>query len=211
LLDNPHSPEVFAELLALALDGMVILSPDQLRLLEAHYQLLLRWNARMSLTTVTSMSEAVVRHYAESIFLGQLLLKTEADADDRLGIVDIGSGAGFPGIPIAVLRPTWRVTLVESNQRKAVFLAEASRELSNVGVKANRAQEIAGTWDWVVSRAVRPADVAQQALRLGRRIGLLMGAEDVERLPSNIGWQDPVQLPWGERRVAITGEVPRGT
>ena len=87
--------------------------------------------------------------------------------------VDIGTGAGFPGIPIAVVRPECAVTLIESHQRKAVFLREATRDLLNVRVLAMRAEDVKEKFDWIVSRAVSPADVLK--LDLAPNIALLTG------------------------------------
>ena len=93
---------MFAELLLERLDGVAVLSQDQVRRLEAHYELLLRWNKVINLTSVHKPAEAVERHYCESLFLGAHL------PPGAFSIADIGSGAGFPGIPVAVLRPSAR-------------------------------------------------------------------------------------------------------
>ncbi len=114
---------MFADLLRERLRGIVELSPGQIAALEAHYELLVRWNKTVNLTTITSLEEAVERHYCESLFLGAHL------PAGNLRVVDVGSGAGFPGFPVAILRPECSVTLVESHQRKAVFLREASRKI----------------------------------------------------------------------------------
>ena len=108
----------------------------------------------MNLTTVKSGEETVTRHYCESLFFGSHL------PGEPRSVVDIGSGAGFPGVPIAILKPSCAVTLVESHQRKAVFLREATRGLTNVSVVAQRAQDVADKFEWVVSRAVDPQEVA---------------------------------------------------
>ena len=105
-------------------------------MLEAHYRLLLLWNRTLNLSAITGLEEAVERHYCESLFLGAHL------PPGSLAIVDIGSGAGFPGLPVAVLRPECSVTLIESHQRKAVFLREASRGLPGVRVVAKRAEDV---------------------------------------------------------------------
>lgn len=171
---------------------MVELNPIQLALLEEHFRLLLRWNARMNLTTVTKLPEAAVRHYCESLFLGAHLTAGS--------VVDIGSGPGFPGIPVAVLRPDCDVTLVESHQRKAVFLREASRKMSNVVVLAVRGQDVRTRFEWVVSRAVDPEEVL--ALGLAPKTALLIGEENADGL----GFSRIVPLPWGDRRVLAIRE-----
>src|SRR5437868_3656406 len=102
--------------------GLPELPLAKLAALEVHYNLLLRWNTVLNLTGITDLDTAVERHYCESIFLAAHL------PAGPLRLADIGSGAGFPGLPIAVLRPDCMVTLIESHQRKSVFLREASRK-----------------------------------------------------------------------------------
>src|SRR5271163_4237304 len=126
-------PDWFADIFKHELAGRVSLSDDQLNRLHEHYTLLDRWNEKMNLTSVEPGAETVIRHYCESLFFAAHL------ENDAGSIADIGSGAGFPGVPIAILKPEFRVTLVESNQRKAVFLREATRLLPNVSVIAQRA------------------------------------------------------------------------
>jgi len=170
------------------LKGLFPLTEPQLDALEAHYQLLLKWNKVLNLTRIDRLEEAVERHYAESLFLGTRL------PEGSLRIVDIGSGAGFPGIPVAVLRPDCHVTLVESHQRKAVFLREASRSLPNVRVLPQRAEAVRETFDWAISRAVSYSDLRGVLKRLAPRAALLTGAE-----PPGSGFEQ-TPLPWGDRR-----------
>jgi 16S rRNA (guanine(527)-N(7))-methyltransferase RsmG len=162
------------------------LSDDQLNLLEQHYRLLCKWNKRINLTRICGIREAVPFHYCESLFLAQWLPK------GKLRIADVGSGAGFPGIPVAVLRPDCAVDLIESHQRKAAFLREASRQLPNVNVVAMRADDCTVQYDWMISRAVRVQDLL--SLRLAHNFALLLGAEDAKDLES-------LKVPWGERRI----------
>lgn len=164
------------------------LSASQLDQLESHYKLLLKWNESLNLTRLVDASAAVKFHYCESLYVARFL----PDVPQR--VVDVGSGGGFPGVPIAIFRPEWEVTLVESHQRKAVFLREASRELRNVRVVASRAQEMQGTFDWLVSRAVAPAEVL--SLELAPDVVLLIGEQDAVHLA---GEKDVV--PWGRHRV----------
>jgi len=118
----------------------------------------------------------------------------------------VGSGAGFPGFPVAVLRPECSVTLIESHQRKAVFLREASRKVPNVRVLAKRAENVGETFDWVISRAVSYADLAGVLKKLAQNADLLSGAE---RPPESMGfvWDAPVALPWGSQRFLWTGRA----
>src|SRR5258708_36943879 len=165
----------FADLLRRELQGRVDLSDAQVAQLHEHDELLQRWNRKINLTSLTSGPEAVVRHYCESLFFAANLPVTQ-----KARIADLGSGAGFPGVPMAILRPGWTIALIESHQRKAVFLREASRGLGNVVVLANRAGDVEISFDWLVSRAVDPKDVLRNTPRLAPHVGLMLGEGDVQ-------------------------------
>lgn len=171
--------EDFKSLLELEFSPYGRLSPEQTSMLEEHYRLLLRWNRQINLTRITSLQEAVRYHYCESLYLAARL------PVGPLRLIDIGSGAGFPGIPVAIYRPECTVDLVEAHQRKAVFLREAARSLINVRVLPQRAEAVPGSYDWMISRAVRPADVLE--LNLAPHVAVL-GSEGET-------------LPWGEKRA----------
>ena len=190
---------MFADVLRERLAGVVELSPGQVEALEAHYQLLLRWNRTLNLTSIKKTEEAVERHYCESLFLGTHL------PQGRLRIADIGSGAGFPGFPVAVLRPDCSVTLIESHQRKAVFLREASRNVPNVRVLATRAEDVDEQFDWAISRAVSYKDLASFLKKLAPSVDLLTGGEAP---PDGIGfvWQTPILVPFGGQRFLRMGQ-----
>ena len=98
--------EDFKSLLALEFSPYGALTPQQLALLEEHYRLLLRWNQKINLTRITSLQDAVRYHYCESLYLAERLPK------GARRIVDIGSGAGFPGIPVAIYRPECLLSLI---------------------------------------------------------------------------------------------------
>ncbi len=179
---------MFKALLAAEFAPYCALSELQLEQLERHYNSLTRWNDRLNLTRIRDLEGCVRFHYCESLFCARFL----PPGSHR--IADIGSGAGFPGIPIAILRPESEVTLVESHQRKAVFLREAARVLKNVRVVSKRAEDLHETFDWAVSRAVAPEDVLR--LKLSPRTALLIGSSDAAKLA---GQMEP--LPWGKERV----------
>ena len=151
----------FAELLRGYLAGIVEFSDPQTVLLARHYELLVRWNSRLNLTSIRNLEDVVVRHYCESLFFAHHL------PEGAFRVLDFGSGAGFPGIPMAILRPEVQVTLAESHKRKAVFLRECSRELRNVTVSSKRAEELPSGFDWVVARAVDPASVLKIRYKVG--------------------------------------------
>jgi 16S rRNA G527 N7-methylase RsmG len=95
--------------------------------------------------------------------------------------------------------------LIESHQRKAAFLKEATRELANVRVLAKRAEEVGEHFDWVVSRAVLYAEIAQTLKNLGRNAELLTGEVRAADL-IGFDWQAPIRLPWGDRRYLWIGQ-----
>jgi len=184
---------VFRELLRDRLHGIAELTDAQAEALEAHYNLLVHWNRTLNLTAIRELPDVIERHYCESIFLAARL------PAGPLRIVDVGSGAGFPGLAVAVYRPDCRVTLIESHQRKAVFLKEATRHLPNVRVMACRAEQVDEEFDLAISRAVSYRDLAGSLKVLAGAADLLTGAESP---PPDMGfkWESPVPLPWGEHR-----------
>ena len=180
---------MFRDLLAREFAPYGSLTPNQLERLEAHFNRLTQWNARLNLTRIESVEEAVRMHYCESLLVGTRL------PPGPLRIVDVGSGAGFPGIPVAILRPESTVTLVESHQRKGVFLSEASRELKNVNVVTDRAENLKDEYDWLISRAVSPDDVLK--LRLANNLAVLVGSD---ALPTSKARE---LIPWGTNRFLV--------
>jgi 16S rRNA G527 N7-methylase RsmG len=114
---------------------------------------------------------------------------------------------------MAVFKLTWRVTLLESNQRKAVFLRESTRELPNVTILAQRGTSISTPFDWLVSRGVNLGEVLQHLPQLAPRIGLMLSMDDFTAIESmqGIAWREPVRLPWGNQTLCAFGEISRGT
>lgn len=138
--------------------------------LSLYLDLLMKWNARTNLTAIREPEEIVRRHFGESLFAGvQVSGRVGRDAN----LLDFGSGAGFPGLPIQLLLPGSCVTLAESQGKKASFLHEAIRTLGlSTEVWAGRVEampDVAGTprrFDVVTLRAV---DNMEQALVEARR------------------------------------------
>ena len=180
---------MFRELLVREFAPYGSLTIEQVNALEAHYKLLTQWNARLNLTRIESVEDAVRLHYCESLFVGTQL------PEGALRIVDVGSGAGFPGIPIAILRPECTVTLVESHQRKGVFLREASRNIKQIRVVTDRAENLIPDYDWLVSRAVSLRDILK--LELANNLALLGGGEELR------GSESRTQIPWGNGRFLM--------
>lgn len=172
--------------------------------------LILRWNQRVNLTAVRDDEGILKRHFVESIFCARALPAWIGS------LLDFGSGAGFPGIPIALCRPEIAVTLAESNGKKAAFLHEAVRELSAAcTVFARRGESLAGTFECVTLRAV---DRMEQAAAAGARLVapggclvLMTTRGDFEALRaaagSAISWGDLLDIPGGEARVLALGRA----
>ena len=185
---------MFRELLVREFAPYGSLTEHQLDLLEAHFNLLKRWNARLNLTRIGSLEDIVRFHYCESLFVATRL------PYGPLTIVDVGSGAGFPGIPIAIFRPECSMTLVESHKRKSVFLREASRHLRNITVVSGRAENLKEEFDWLVSRAVSPDEILK--FRVSQGLAVLVGEDTA-------GFERYEPLPWGRRRfLAFHVEQP---
>jgi len=196
--------EQFAAILREKCSGFMQLAAAQTDALWAHYELLRHWNARINLTSVIDMEKAAVRHYAESLFLASLI------PVDVQRIADVGSGPGFPGFPVAVARPGAEVVLIESDQRKAAFLREASDYSRNVRVRCVRSDAYKDPVDAVIGRAVRPAEILAVANRLARWCGILLSASDARDAASGSGAQVTL-LPWDTQSAVLTVDVPRGT
>jgi 16S rRNA (guanine527-N7)-methyltransferase len=142
--------------------------------------LLMKWNGRTNLTAIREPEDIVRRHFGESLFTGMALgSRLPEDAE----ILDFGSGAGFPGLPIQLLQPAWRVTLAESQGKKAAFLREAVRTLGlTTEVWSSRVEAMPESrlFDCVTLRAVDDMESAVKAaaerVRPGGVMAILAGA-----------------------------------
>jgi 16S rRNA (guanine527-N7)-methyltransferase len=195
-------PSRFREILVRELSDRVPFSEAQIVQLEQHYELMMRWNQRLNLTSIRNVEEAVTRHYCESLFVGSHL-----DLPGDSTLVDVGTGAGFPGIPVAILRPEFKITLVESHQRKSVFLREATRQLPFVRVLATRIESLTESFDLLLSRAVEINTLLPLLPAISTKAALMLGQDDVANLTDTKTWewQKPIKLPWGDRRYLVTG------
>jgi 16S rRNA (guanine527-N7)-methyltransferase len=210
-----------AELLApfLGADG---LSSHRLDQVSAYLDRLMRWNARMNLTAVRDPEQIVTRHFGESFFAAKQLLGGEEPAPKSA--TDIGSGAGFPGLPVKIFAPALRMRLVEAQHRKATFLREVVRDLqlADCEVVADRAEALAeaepGSADLVTLRAVeRFQDVLPTAAQLTSnkgRMGLLIGREQAETAATTlrgVEWQAEIPVPLSISRIILIGRKREST
>jgi len=129
--------------------GHPSLSPETAEKFAAYLTLLQKWNGRTNLTAIRDEEGILSRHFLESILCAHKL------PQGIVSLLDFGSGAGIPGIPIALIRPEISVTLAESQNKKAAFLREAVRTLSlETKVHSARAETLQTTFDAVTLRAV---------------------------------------------------------
>ncbi len=200
------------------------LASAQLDSISTYIDLLLRWNSRVNLTAIRNPDEIVTRHFGESFFLARHLFPSPSSGvpAERTRVLDIGSGAGFPGLPLKMWAPTIDLTLIESNHKKAAFLREVCRvlTLTNVNVKNERAENLVLTIppvDVVTFRAVERFDtilpVAARFLAPGGRLAILVGSSQLAALAvlaPSLSWLPPVALPGSESRVLVISEVQSG-
>jgi 16S rRNA (guanine527-N7)-methyltransferase len=168
------------------------LPADALARLHAYVALLDKWNRTYNLTAIREPDRMITHHVLDAL---AILPHLPADPDAR--VLDVGSGGGVPGIPLAIARPSWRVTLLDANRKKATFLTQAAIELraANVDVAASRVVEFepAAPYDVVVSRAFAElADFAAGAARHVTPKGVLAAMkgvhpdEELAQLPASI-------------------------
>lgn len=214
-------------------DESAVLSAIQLQDISTYIDLLLRWNARINLTAVRKPEEIVTRHFGESLFAARCLFPKcvgpglgpgQAEPSLACGqhpttgdVVDLGSGAGFPGLPIKIWASQLQLTLIESNQKKATFLREVVRSLTltDVNVFAGRAENFSGVAAVVTVRAVerfeRALPIAGRVLTPGGRLALLIGeaqAVQARQLLPDLRWLAPIPIPLSSRRVLMLGVSP---
>ena len=184
------------------------LTTEQAQRFEEYLALLLRWNARVNLTAVREPEEIVERHFAECIFAAQQL------SNQVNTLLDFGSGAGLPGIPIAICRPEIAVTLAESQGKKAAFLREAVRMLGlRADVWDRRVEQMPPerVFDAVTLRAVdRMPEACRTAVGRLAPGGVLMvfatrGTEPDLRGIKGVTWREDLAIPGSEQGLLLVG------
>jgi 16S rRNA (guanine527-N7)-methyltransferase len=193
----------------LAAAGLAPLDAETAARFESYLSLFVRWNERLNLSAIRDEEGILSRHFIESITVAHALpgsIRT---------LLDFGSGAGLPGIPIALCRPEIAVTLAESQSKKAAFLQEALRVLG-IGAKvhAHRAEVLRTVFDCVTLRAVdKMPEAVAAAMKLvapdgwlalmttGVELGSLKAAAGTE-----ISWSEPKELPFGNNRILALGQ-----
>lgn len=189
--------------------GLAPVDPELAKRFEEYLSLLLRWNARVNLTGIREEEGILARHFVESIACARALPGGIAT------LLDFGSGAGFPGIPIALCRPEIAVTLAESQGKKGAFLQEAVRVLGvPAKVHSQRAELLAAQFDCVILRAVdKMPEAVAMATRLVAPCGwlaLMTTSKELDALIAVAGaefsWHREVQQPGDKERVLALGQ-----
>ncbi len=183
---------------------------DQVLQIQQYIGILLAWNEKINLTAIRDPLEILYRHICESMYA------SVAVPVENGRLADVGSGAGFPGLPLKIIRPNLRVFLVESSIKKVTFLAEVTRELGlkDVQVLARRYEELGeevAPLDFVCSRALGefPAflEWANSQQIAAKQVILWIGARDLPEIQKNRTWDwaEPIQVPNSLRRLLLVG------
>lgn len=173
----PDTPDPAAPAAALMEGGLrlgIPLSPHTVARMVLYLQELIRWNAKVNLTGLTTERDIIGKHFLDSLAAFKLIRPDPAliRPGPGLRILDVGSGAGFPGLALKLQDPELTVTLLEPSQKRAAFLHHMIGLLgiSGVSVLIARVEDLrpdqAGLFDLVTSRAVRPELILAEAPRL---------------------------------------------
>lgn len=194
-----------------ALESFDLTVSDQLcGQIQVYVELLLRWNRRISLTAINSPEEIVKTHFAES------LLATKAFGEMRGRLADVGTGAGFPGLPLRMYVPDLRLTLIEPNAKKCAFLAEVARtlELTNIEIIQRRYEDVRTPdppFDFVTARALGQfqefLDWAETVLAPQGNVMVWTGPDgklELERKKS-WKWRPQYVIPGTKHRLILVG------
>lgn len=183
---------------------------DQVLQIQQYIKMLLAWNDKVNLTAIRDPLEILYRHFCESMYAA-ISVPVEAGR-----LADVGSGGGFPGLPLKISRPGLRVFLVESNLKKATFLAEVIRELglTDAQVIVRRYEELGeeiAPLDFVCSRALGdfPGFLkwAHSEQIAAKEVILWIGARDLAEIQKTDiwKWREPIPVPNSLQRVLLVG------
>ena len=185
-------------------------SDEQVLQIQQYMKILLAWNEKINLTAIRDPLEILYRHFCESMYAAEALHLENGR------LADVGSGGGFPGLALKIMRPGLRVFLVESNIKKVTFLAEVIRELGlrDAQVLARRYEELGeevAPLDYVCSRALGefPAflEWARSEQIAAKQVILWIGARDLPEIQkvATWSWREPIQVPHSLRRLLLVG------
>jgi len=190
------------------------LSAHQAEQVMAYLDLLMRWNKKINLTAIRNADDCVTKHFGESMFLSRFVELSG-------GLLDVGSGAGFPGLALKVAFPSLAVTLLEPVAKKRAFLKEVARvcSMDSVEVRGERLEDFlsgmpVARFDTVTARAVGQLDSlvpeAARCLAAGGRLALWLSHRQsvtLLRETSTLSWADPIQVPLGHESEILVGTL----
>ena len=214
--------DIRAELIAKGKEAGIKITEDQAGQFQRYLELLLEWNEKMNLTAITDPHEAVVKHFVDSLtLLNRVQIKPGAK------LIDVGPGAGFPGVPLKIMRPDLQLTLLDALNKRLVFLRDVADKLGFQAEFVHERAEVAGkrkemreAYDIAVARAVAPmGTLCEYCIPLIKMKGLFVAmkgpglAEEMkaaERAVSLLGCQlekvEQIRLPdseGSERHLAV--------
>jgi 16S rRNA (guanine527-N7)-methyltransferase len=185
-------------------------SEEQVIQIQQYIRILLMWNEKVNLTAIRDPLEILYRHICESMYAAEAVPLRNGR------LADVGSGGGFPGLPLKIIRPDLRVFLVESNLKKATFLAEVVRELglTDAQVLVRRYEELGeevAPLDYVCSRALGEfppfLEWAGSQQIAAKQVILWIGARDLAEIQKIRTWEwgEPIPVPHSLRRLLLVG------
>jgi 16S rRNA (guanine527-N7)-methyltransferase len=215
--------------------------------ISTYIDILLRWNSRLNLTAIRDPEEIVTRHFGESLLAARHLFPGRQDhrgraalqgrvaaqkepgalapvaddqrpaTNDHLSVADLGSGAGFPGVPLKLWAPDISLTLIESSHKKATFLRELARALTltDINIQNVRAETLPpSSFDLVTLRAVERFDtvlpIAATLVKPSGRLALLIGSaqqDHARNLLPDWSWQPSMPIPLSRARVVSVAHL----
>jgi 16S rRNA (guanine527-N7)-methyltransferase len=204
-------PTLSAETIRRALgEFQLVVSDQQVLQIQQYIKTLLQWNGKINLTAIRDPLEILNRHFCESMYAAT------AVPVENGRLADVGSGGGFPGIPLKIIRPDLQAFLIESNIKKATFLAEVIRELglTDAMVMVSRYEELGeevAPLDFACSRALGEFSAflewACSERIASKQVILWIGARDLPEIQKiqNWEWREPIPVPNSLRRLLLVG------
>ena len=206
-------------------DYKITLTENQYEQFQKYFELLAEWNEKMNLTAITDESGVALKHFADSLSLLNFV-----DIPQNSSLADVGTGAGFPGVVLKIARPDIKITLIDSLNKRLVFLGEVCAQL---GIEAElihsraedgaRDQKLRESFDFAVSRAVARMNVLSEYclpyVKVGGAFCAMKGAQANEEFKESLNAINTLggklekkyffELPenGGERAIAVVRKV----